>query len=232
MITDGPYATAVHAVSSIDFLTLGPSSSDYPRGLLGLRYPPVLHVAGRLSPADEDAVAVVGSRTASSQAVATAAAVAAAVAAAGRTVVSGLARGVDAAAHRGALSIEGGRTIAVVATGLDLTFPPEHLELDRVIRARGAVVSSSPLGQRASRSSFLARNELITALAVATVVVVSEERSGTRSTINYTLAQRKPVLFWGPLMGELPWAQTLVSHGLAYFAASVNDVVERLSTNN
>lgn len=229
MVTEGVYATARHFVNSTDFRALHDGSAEYPRGFLMLPHPPpVLYVAGSLSVLDDGAVAIVGSRRASPTALAAASAVARGIAELGRTVVSGLARGVDAAAHRGALSVDGGRTVAVVATGLDRTFPAEHLDLDRSIRKHGAVVSTFPFGQPASRRSLLARNELIAALAVASVVIAAEERSGTRATIDHTVAQGKPVLFWEPLMGAAPWAQTLASNGDAYFVKDVADIFQRL----
>jgi DNA processing protein len=230
MVTKRPYGTS-HLRIPEGVRTIDRGTADFPRLLSALPHPPpVLYVAGALSPLDDGAVAVVGSRRANAEAIAAATALGRGIAQRGRTVVSGLARGVDAAAHRGALSVPGGRTIAVVATGLDLTFPPEHLELDLSIRKRGSVVSSFPLGQPASRSSFLARNELIAGLSIASLIVVADERSGTRTEIEYTLAQRKPVLFWAPLMGDVPWASTLVRHGRAYFVDDVGAVLEMLPT--
>jgi DNA processing protein len=231
MVTEGLYATASHVRHPEGIRAIARESADYPRMLSALSNPPaVLYVAGDLSPLDDGAIAVVGSRRATPEATEAARALGRAIADHGRTVVSGLARGIDAAAHQGALSAPGGRAIAVVATGLDLTYPPEHLELDLSIRRRGAVVSPFPFGQSALRSSFLARNELIAGLAVGSLIVVADARSGTRSEIEHTLAQRKPVFFWTPLMHDAPWASALVNDGVAYFVDDVEAILERLPT--
>lgn len=229
MVTQDLSATTSHSVDLRDVRVLRSDASGFPRALLSLPNPPtVIYIAGELAPADAGAVAVVGSRHTSPEAIAAATDLGRSLAERGRTVVSGLALGIDAAAHRGALAAPGGRTIAVVATGLDRTFPPEHLQLDLTIRQHGAVISPFPLGERASRASFLLRNELIAGLAVGSVIVVGDEHSGTRSEVNHTVAQRKPVLFWAPLMGTAPWAQQLVQRGLAAFVDDVSEVLERL----
>jgi DNA processing protein len=202
----------------------------YPAALLALGdHPAVLYVAGEIMRCDDNAVAVVGSRRASPTAIADATAIGRGLAQHGRTVISGLAVGVDSAAHRGALSIPGGRTIAVVGTGLNLTFPAQNAALDRLIRSRGAVVSQFPPGERPSKTTFPARNALIAGLAVASVIVVAEERSGTRIEIDHTIAQGKPVVFWAPLMRSATWAHDIVDMGAGFFAEAVGDIVERLA---
>lgn len=202
----------------------------YPTALLALGdHPAVLYVAGEIMRCDDNAVAVVGSRRASATAIADATAIGRGLAQHGRTVISGLADGVDSAAHRGALSIPGGRTIAVVGTGLNLTFPAQNAALDRLIRSRGAVVSQFPPGERPSKTTFPARNALIAGLAVASVIVVAEERSGTRIEIDHTIAQGKPVVFWAPLMRSATWAHDIVDMGAGFFAEAVGDIVERLA---
>lgn len=214
-----------------DVQRLDITDPDYPAALRALPWPPEsVYVAGGILPADGDAVAVVGSRQADAQALSHAFAIGAGLARRGHTVVSGLALGVDAAAHRGALSVLDGRTIAVVGTGLLATFPPEHAGLDRVIRTRGAVVSQFRPGDGPTRKSFPARNALIAALATGSVVVVAGERSGTRIEIDDTIALGKPVVFWGPRMRTARWANRLVESGVACFADSIDDIVERLST--
>ncbi len=208
----------------------GVHDPGYPAALLALGdHPAVLYVAGEIMPCDDNAVAVVGSRRASATAIADATAIGRGLAQHGRTVISGLADGVDSAAHRGALSIPGGRTIAVVGTGLNLTFPAQNAALDRLIRLRGAVVSQFPPGERPSRTTFPARNALIAGLAVASVIVVAEERSGTRIEIDHTIAQGKPVVFWAPLMRSVTWAHNIVDMGAGFFAEAVGDSVERLA---
>lgn len=209
-----------------------PHDPGYPSGLLALpRHPPVVYVAGQILPTDRDAVAVVGSRRTSPDALGDATFVARGLAERGWTVVSGLARGVDSAAHRGALSVQGGRTIAVVGTGLDLTFPPENTQLDQLIRSRGAVVSQFPPGTDASRTAFPARNEIIAGLSVGSVIIVAAERSGTRIEIEDTIRQGKPVIFWAPQMRRAKWAQELVTRGIGFFAERVDDIVAIVSAH-
>jgi DNA processing protein len=202
---------------------------DYPARLRLIRKGPgTLYVAGSLLPRDSRAIAIVGSRQADARAVAEATQLARSLAALGITIVSGLALGIDTAAHRGALSAADGRTIAVVASGLDMTFPSENRALDFLIRRRGAVVSQLPLGTRPSREAFLARNEIIAGLSAASVVVAAAERSGTRNEMSHTMEQGKPVVFWGPTMASIAWARQLVLEGAGFFAGSVEDLVRRL----
>jgi DNA processing protein len=203
--------------------------SDYPARLRLIRKAPgTLYVAGLLLPSDSRAIAIVGSRQADARAVSEATQLARSLAALGVTIVSGLALGIDTAAHRGALSAADGRTIAVVASGLDMTFPSENRALDLLIRRRGAVVSQLPLGTRPSRETFLARNEIIAGLSAASVIVAAAERSGTRNEMSHTLEQGKPVVFWGPTMSGITWARQLVREGAGLFAESVEDLVQRL----
>lgn len=205
----------------------------YPDQLRSLpRAPAELFVAGSIDERDADAVAVVGSRDASPEALEAAFTIGRSLAEAGRTVVSGLARGIDTSAHRGALSSNGGRTIAVVATGLDLTFPPENSNLDRLIRRRGAVVSRLGPSVPASRESLLARNELVAALSIASVIVIADERSGTRNEMSHALHQGKPVIFWEPTMGKARWARLIEQAGLGSFVASIDALLQRVGIND
>jgi DNA processing protein len=209
-------------------------SSDprYPRPLLHLASPPEpIFVAGSIDDRDAGGVAVVGSRRASQGAREAARLIGRALASDRRTVVSGLAEGVDAGAHRGALSVDSGRTIAVVGTGLWHTYPPRNASLERQIRTRGAVLSQYPLDQGPRPEAFARRNELIAALAVATIVVVAEERSGTRYTIDFTIEQKKPVILWGPLMAQADWARELVLRGYALFARDVSEAIALAATS-
>lgn len=202
---------------------------DYPVGFRALAHPPdPIFIAGSMTQQDRVAVAVVGSRRASPAAERHAFNIGRELAEDGVTVVSGLARGVDAAAHRGALSVPGGRTIAVVATGLDVTFPSENIALDQLIRRRGAVISPFVIGVGPARTNFLARNALVVGLAAASVIVVADEHSGTSNTISHTLAQGKPVVFWEPTMGDAVWARALADRGQACFARDVDQLLQRI----
>lgn len=154
----------------------------YPPRLLAMPDPPpLLYVQGRLALLHARSVAVVGSRNATPQALEDAARFARAFAAAGVSVVSGLALGVDAAAHRGALGESGG-TVAVIGTGADLVYPSAHRALAAQIAERGAIVSEWPLGTPARSANFPQRNRVIAALVEGVVVVEAAMRSGSLIT--------------------------------------------------
>ena len=175
---------------------VGLGESRYP-GLLGRIYdpPPVLYVRGRLDGADDEGcVSVVGSRRASPHGLALARALAREVATAGLTVVSGLARGIDTAAHRGAVDARG-RTVAVLGSGLDRLYPPENESLaDRIVASGGAVVSEFPLSAEPLPGNFPRRNRIIAGWSRATVVVEAAARSGALVTARCALDEGRDVL--------------------------------------
>jgi len=160
-------------------LTLG--DADYPQALLDSADPPtLLYVAGRVELLGRPALAIVGSRNATRQGEENATAFAAALAAAGLVVVSGLALGIDAAAHRGGL--KGGATIAVVGTGADRIYPARNEALARTIAEQGAVVSEFPLGTPPLAGNFPRRNRIIAGLCRGCLVVEAAARSGSLIT--------------------------------------------------
>lgn len=188
-----------------------PESADYPELLLRTGHAPAfLFVRGSLNGDGDNSIAVVGSRRASRQSMTAAREIASVLASAGVTIISGLARGVDTASHRGALSADG-HTTAVMGTGIDVVFPPENRDLAEQIASRGAVVSQFPPGLRPSKTSFPVRNAVIAGLARASLVVEAEEVSGTRIEMDYALEFGRPVLLWAPVMGKRPWARSLAS---------------------
>ncbi|WP_312325712.1 DNA-processing protein DprA [Stenotrophomonas sp.] len=156
---------------------------DYPP-LLGERdtAPLALFIHGDPAALWHPGVAVVGSRTPSPTGGELAAEFATALARSGLAVVSGLAAGVDARAHRGALEVPDGRTVAVVATGLDLAFPPRNTALQACIAERGAVVSEYPPGTAARPGQFPARNRIVAGLSLGTLVIEAALRSGALIT--------------------------------------------------
>jgi len=172
------------------FLTLdGP---DYPANLRDWRdAPPLLYVRGTLLPSDDVAVAVIGTRTPSRTGAACAHDIAQAVATRGVTAVSGLALGVDAAAHRGAL--EAGRTIAVLGSGIDRVTPQRHRALAEEIVRTGAVIAEVPPGTAAGRETLLARNRIQAGLAKAVIVAQCRNRGGSYTTARRALAAGRPV---------------------------------------
>lgn len=172
-------------VSSVQTVARGEPS--YPTLLRELHDPPpMLYVRGEADELAAPGVAVVGARACSAYGAQVARALARDLAAAGIVVVSGLARGVDGEAHRGALE-SGGRTIAVLGCGIDRDYPRSHAELARRIVSSGAVVSEYPPGVEPAPWRFPARNRIIAGLSLATVVVEARERSGALITADFAL---------------------------------------------
>lgn len=175
------------------FSLLAYGSPRYPRLLAEIPDPPaVLYLAGSLGPADERSVAVVGSRRATTSGVRFARVLARSLAEAGVTVVSGLAQGIDAAAHQGALEA-GGRTVAVFGAGLDVIYPGWNAPLARGVRESGAWVSELPLGSEPRAHHFPRRNRIISGLSLGVVVVEAAERSGSLITATCALDQGREV---------------------------------------
>jgi DNA processing protein len=168
---------------------LPPGSPHYPSRFSRLSdAPAVLSCLGEVQALSGVCVALVGARAASVYGKEVAFALGKALGAAGVTVVSGMARGIDAAAHRGALAANG-RTIAVAACGPDITYPPEHRDLAREIQKRGAVISEFPPNAAPRRYHFPLRNRLISALSQVVVVVEAREQSGSLITAEHALEQ-------------------------------------------
>jgi len=154
--------------------------------------PPVLYIRGALEPEDEAAVAIVGSRRATAYGEEMAGELARELGRRGLTVVSGLARGIDAAAHRGAIAV-GARTLAVLGNGLDQTYPPEHRALAADVAGSGALLSEFPLGTAPLRPHFPRRNRIISGLSLGVVVVEAGVESGALITANHALEQGRDV---------------------------------------
>lgn len=166
---------------------------DYPAALRSLFDPPlVVYVMGQLLPEDAVSVAVVGTRRPSLYGETAAQRFASQLAERGFTIVSGLARGIDAAAHRGALDA-GGRTIGVMGSGLDVPYPLENKELMAQITRSGALVSELPLGSPPNRETFPRRNRLISGLSLGTIIVEGQENSGAMITARMALEQGREV---------------------------------------
>jgi len=166
---------------------------QYPRLLRAVdSAPPVLFVQGELTPADEWALAVVGTRYATGYGREVTRRLVMPLAKMGVTIVSGLALGIDGEAHRAALDA-GGRTIAVLACGLDQIYPPEHRRLAQEIVEHGALLSEYPLGTLPERRNFPPRNRLISGLARATLVVEAGSQSGALITARFAAEQGRDV---------------------------------------
>ncbi len=201
----------------------------YPTGLREIADPPpVLYLKGTYEPRDTLAVAIVGSRQCSMYGKQQAEKLAGSLARAGITIVSGLARGIDACAHRGALQA-GGRTIAVCATGLAEVYPPEHAELADEITRAGCLVSESPLGRGTMKGIFPQRNRLISGLSLGVIIVEASRGSGSLHTARHAWEQNREVF---AVPGRI---DSLVSQGChdlirdgAMLVRSVEDVLEAL----
>ncbi len=163
---------------------LTPRDAAYPVLLAAMPSPPDLYVRGRLVPEDAVAVAIVGGRRATPYGLQAAERLAFDLAARGVTIVSGLARGIDTAAHRGALAA-GGRTVAVLGCGIDVVYPPENRRLAQTIEERGALVSQFPPGAPPLGYHFPARNRTLAGLSLGVLVVEAGERSGALITAGF-----------------------------------------------
>ena len=186
--------------------------------------PPVIGVRGDASLLARDGVAIVGARNASLAGRKIAGDIAAGLGAAGLVVTSGLARGIDGAAHEAALT---GGTVAVVAGGLDTVYPPEHDRLMAAIIERGAVVSEAPLGLTARARDFPKRNRIVSGLSLGVVVVEAAERSGTLITARMAAEQGREVFAvpGSPLDPRSAGTNKLIRSG-AILVSGADDVIE------
>jgi len=168
-------------------------SEEYPGWLRSIEnFPPVIFVRGNILPDDEVSVAIIGTRGATVYGKEIARNFAAEFAGAGVTVISGMARGVDTAAHLGALQ-NNGRTIAVLGSGIDVCYPPENKKLMAEISHSGAVVSEFNIGMPPLAHNFPRRNRIVSGLARAVVAIEAKERSGVMNTVKWALEQNKEV---------------------------------------
>lgn len=210
---------------------LVPGDDQWPAPLddLGPARPLLLWVSGAadLAEVTRRAVAVVGARACTAYGQSVAAELAAGLAERGWTVVSGGAFGIDAAAHRGAMAVDG-TTLAVMASGVDVPYPVAHTALLDAVRRGGAVVSELPPGSRPTKRRFLDRNRLIAALSRGTVVVEAALRSGARNTASHADALSRPVM---AVPGPVTSAFSAGSHELirsygAHLVTDASDVLE------
>ncbi|HKZ51152.1 MAG TPA: DNA-processing protein DprA [Dehalococcoidia bacterium] len=203
----------------------------YPRPLKEIDHPPpVLYVRGQLLPRDEWAVTVVGTRGATPYGRQVAHDFAWGLAKNGITIISGLARGIDAVAHQAALEA-GGRTVAVQACGLDMVYPPENKALAQRILGQGALLSEYPLGTTPRADYFPRRNRIMSGLALGTLVVEAGERSGALITARLALDQNREV-FAAPgniYQERSQGTNRLIREGLAKLVLSIEDILAELN---
>ncbi len=169
---------------------IGIFDDDYPESLKNIYSPPILlYVRGRIRPEDADAIAIVGSRRTSYYGISTCERLAEQLASRGIAVISGLARGIDTTAHKGAL--KSGRTIAVLGSGLNYIYPPENRRLAEEISKKGAVISEFPMATPPNSRNFPRRNRIISGLSLGVVVVEASEKSGSLITANFALEENR-----------------------------------------
>lgn len=210
---------------------LGLLDPEYPANLRAVHdRPPLLFVRGRIQPEDARSVAVIGARRASAAGAATARQVSEQLTDSGFTVVSGLAAGIDTAAHTSALERKG-RTIAVIGTGLRHSYPPRNAALQERIASTGAVVSQFWPDEPPRRESFPLRNAVTSGVALASVVIEASHTSGARIQARLALAHGRPVLLMERLLDQ-QWARALARRPGTHVVRSADEVVptvERLA---
>lgn len=216
------------AAETQEYVVLVAGTSGYP-ARLGATWdaPPVLFGRGRLPEAAKRSIAVVGSRDADQRTLRSAHRVAAELADGGFDIVSGLAAGVDGAAHEGALSA-GGTTTAVLGTGINLVYPEHHRLLARRVASNGLLLSQFPPDAPRTATSFLTRNRVIAGMTEASVVMEGRARSGSRHELECALSYGRPVFLWAPSTEAEAWARQLVRVGQASFVSSSTEVLEAM----
>jgi DNA processing protein len=210
------------------------ADSDYPQALLNIPDPPLLlYVKGRLDLLNRSALAIVGSRSATPQGINNAEAFAKSLSDAGLCIISGMAHGIDAAAHRGALRGQGsnqGGSIAIVGTGLDKVYPAANRDLAHALAQQGALVSEFPLGTPPLAANFPRRNRLISGMSLGCLVVEASLQSGSLITARMALEQGRDVF---AIPGSIHAPQSKGCHALlkqgAKLVEAAQDILEELS---
>lgn len=184
--------------------------SEYPPLLAHTRLAPeTLMAVGSPLDGGRLRIAIVGARSPSRAGLSAGRQIASELARTGVVIVSGLAAGIDASAHSGAIE-GGGTTIAVMGTGHNSVYPASNLSLKSKILHNGTVLSQFDYAQGPSKTTFPARNAVITGMSNALIAVEMSERSGTRVAVELAIEMGRPVLLWSPILGEQQWAQALV----------------------
>lgn len=217
-------------IEGLGFQVLTWEDEGYPDRLHELDAPPpVIYAWGELSPADRFGVAIVGTRRMSSYGQGVARDIGSYLGANGITVVSGLARGIDGVAHLAAME-SGGRTIAVLGSGLDHIYPPEHRQLAKRISGQGVVISEYGLGTQPEAKNFPPRNRIISGLSLVVVIVEAGQASGALITANFAAEQGREVF---AVPGSIYSPSSKGCHKLIQSGAQIlrspGDVVEALN---
>lgn len=212
------------SMPDVNFITI--DSDDYPANLkVAYGSPPFLFMRGKIHQSDRLSLAIVGTRRPSHDGLHAADDVAGAAVQHGITVVSGLARGIDAASHRGAIDA-GGRTIAVIAAGIDHPLSRESdLALSEVVPKFGSIISQFRPGSPPTSSSFLQRNGVISGLSLVSLAIEPGERSGTRNEVEHALRQGRRVLFWRPDLDAQSWVTLYAGESVVKVVNTATEVV-------
>jgi DNA processing protein len=221
--------TEIQNLKRFGFKLLSIIDKDYPKNLSKIYYAPsILYLHGEICASDELAIAIVGTRAADRYGRLVADNLASELASMGITIVSGMARGIDSAAHAAALK-SGGRTIAVLGSGLDVIYPPENKNLYNQISEHGAVISEFPLGSDPDAVNFPKRNRIISGLALGVVVIQAPEKSGALITASFALEQNREVFAVpGNIGSRLSCGTNALIKGGAKLVASVEDIVSEI----
>ncbi|MGA7595817.1 MAG: DNA-processing protein DprA [Gallionella sp.] len=228
-ITDDMIAPALSWLADDNNHVVTLADSDFPQALLNIPDPPLLlYVKGRLDLLNRPALAVVGSRNATPQGIHNAEAFAKSLSDAGLCIISGMAQGIDAAAHRGALHGRG-NSIAIVGTGLDKVYPAVNRELAHMLAKQGALISEFPLGTPPLAANFPRRNRLISGMCLGCLVVEASLQSGSLITARLALEQGREVF---AIPGSIHAPQSKGCHALlkqgAKLAETAQDILEEL----
>jgi DNA protecting protein DprA len=217
----------VESWQAADFRFLTFMDVDYPKQLLEVhQFPPVLFIKGSLCP-DEVGVSVVGSRSASEAGLRNAQEISRRLVKADVAVISGLASGIDTAAHTSALESDG-RTIAVVGTGINKCYPASNRDLQEKIAARGLVISQFWPDAQPNKSSFPIRNATMSAFGRATIIVEAGEKSGARIQARLAVAHGRPVVLMDAVVRGTNWGAKLQGQPGIFVASSPEQAVEHI----
>lgn len=208
-------------------ITLG--DSRYPEALRGIYDPPILlFVRGCAELLNTTALAIVGTRRPTAYGLAASERLASDLANAGLTIVSGMARGIDSAAHKGALAV-GGATIAVFGSGVDVIYPSENRKLAAEIATKGLIISEFPMGATAFPQNFPIRNRIISGLSVGVLIVEGAQYSGSAITAKLAAEQGREVFAVpGNITSKLSWAPNLMIKQGARLVQDFNDVLSEI----
>jgi len=232
-IDDRVEAESIHWLSQGNNHLVTLADTSYPKALLEIADPPpLLYAKGNLALLNQPSIAIIGSRNASLQGENNAEAFSEGLCGYGLCIVSGLALGIDAAAHRGALKANGA-TLAVVGTGLDIVYPAQNRDLAHQIAQQGLLVSEFALGEPSKAQNFLRRNRLISGLGLGCLVIEAKVQSGSQMTARLAVEQGREVFaIPGSIHSPLSkGCHQLIKEG-AKLVDSLQDIVEEMNLSN